>query len=985
MLKDSMFTSRKIGALALSLTFLVGSSSGNWAQSMTTKTFGDGKPASAAKSSGSAPAAPTHNNQPSIKVLDNISIPALPEVPLTQDAIDKILHLEAEAQSALDKKEYGKSLIKWQEAYGLALETKYSEAEGRALTGMCNLFLQQGKMPKAKELGENAVEILSGVADKKSLGQARVALAQAYLGLDNPIFAGQQLDEALKLFSELGATDAPESAKLMSLVGGILIRMDKFKEAINFLHGAANYYGQSGELTKEISTRMFLTSLMNALGWSTAALEEAQKTLTVAKQFKDQDTLASVYGTMGGCQYNLAEFGAARQSFEESLKLMSKNFNPLSKANVQAGYGHTLAAVGDLEQGRELILSAITVIKSKGTLLSQAQNMNTLGCIESMLGHYPKAITIFQEGLETQAVATPKQDKLRIIMLQNIAATFSAAGEFRNAKAHLDSALEIAKRFSDPILEGRTYSALGEVEMSLKDVPGAEAYLRKGLAISQRINDDAALWRDYTLLARIQQFQGLPQPEIHESMSSALSFFRSPQAGSFPSPERLNFPSSRENLAQLLVSELVSENQTDKALQAAEQLKEESFINEWYRRGGQVKPEDREIYKDLALQRAHLHAAEATSTPNRLMNDWKNWLTRFTQLARESRTLARLIAPVPTNVPEIIRSAQDNRLTIIDYLVADNTTIVFTIDSTGKLTASKLPVGNKQLAPQVASLFSHSENGTLTDHKNLQNLYSELLPEKIRAVLPQNPDQTVVIIPDGVLFNLPFAALIDPQSKYLVENHTLTMATSMGVFLDIPPRYTSEHSLIVAIAPTQHARDEEANMISSVFEPEQVTRLNGKDAEIGTLQEQAKGKGTLHFPNNLSLQDSNPFRSVVPLLSVAKEGEAPSKVTANRLFEINLPNDLAVWSASSVNAKDLHGNAVRLFSRGLSYAGVRNVMMSLWVEPDASRTSELIDFYKSRGKGLNQAQALRKAQLLALSKNPSPRTWAAFQLLGPGQ
>ena len=111
--------------------------------------------------------------------------------------------------------------------------------------------------------------------------------------------------------------------------------------------------------------------------------------------------------------------------------------------------------------------------------------------------------------------------------------------------------------------------------------------------------------------------QQLPEQQIKESLSSALSYFRSPQAGSFPSPERLNFPSTRESLAQLLVSELVSEGMLEQALLAAEQLKEESFISEWYRKSGQVKPGDKEIYTDLAVQRAHLHSPEPALLPRR--------------------------------------------------------------------------------------------------------------------------------------------------------------------------------------------------------------------------------------------------------------------------------------------------------------------------------------------------------------------------------
>jgi CHAT domain-containing protein len=175
--------------------------------------------------------------------------------------------------------------------------------------------------------------------------------------------------------------------------------------------------------------------------------------------------------------------------------------------------------------------------------------------------------------------------------------------------------------------------------------------------------------------------------------------------------------------------------------------------------------------------------------------------------------------------------------------------------------------------------------------------------------------------------------------------------------------------------------DSESGQIASVFDPAQVTKLSGKDAEINALQEQAKSNSIIHLAAEMKIPQNNPLASVVPLAS-QEAGNLP--VTANSLFDLTLPNDLAVLSGTSVNAKDYRGNGVQVFCRGLNYAGVRNVLMSLWVAPDTARTSELVEFYRSRQQGLSQAQSLRKAQLLALSKDPSPRAWAAFQLLGPG-
>ncbi len=265
----------------------------------------------------------------------------------------------------------------------------------------------------------------------------------------------------------------------------------------------------------------------------------------------------------------------------------------------------------------------------------------------------------------------------------------------------------------------------------------------------------------------------------------------------------------------------------------------------------------------------------------------------------------------------------------------------------------------------------------------LQSLYSELFPSAVRNLIPKNPDQTICIIPDGVLFNLPFAALVDDQGKFLVQSHTLTLACSIGAFLDIPPRYVDGNSLVLTSFNIQaNSGTEETDRISAAFQQGAVLKLMGKDADIAALREQVRGRAIVHFANPFSLLANNPLNSVLPI-APEKEGGS-QKVTAETLFGCSMPSDLFVWSASSVNTKDIQGNSVKVFSRGLSYTGARNILFSLWVPPDPERTNELIDFYKQKQSGLSQAQSLRKAELIALSKDPLPHAWAAFQLVGPG-
>jgi CHAT domain-containing protein len=902
-----------------------------------------------------------------------------PDREQTPETIGMVIKLLEDGRKANDRKEFEKAVSKFQEAYGLAREIKYTDGEGMALTEMCLFYQTKNQLPRAKELGENAIEVLANSSDKKAFGQARVALSRVYLLMDNTYMAMQQLNGALREFTSLGSSDGEEISKVLLLAADIAVRTGHDREAVQFYEAAAGYAGQAGKLRDQIAIQVRISNMMLSFGYLTAAYEEANKALTAAKQSKVPAEIACALNAVANAKYCLCEFSESRKLYEELLSLKYAEQTAIERAIYLEGYGFTLIATGDIELAKQTFEKALPVIREKGSVGHRAQVLNALGVIATTQGNNAEALPLFKQAQEAVALTTPKQEKLSVTIAQNQAAAQARAGENRNAKFQLANTLQACntKSFKDAVLEARTYAALAEVCVNLKEYTDAEAVIQKGLELATKINDDSVLWRLYTSQAQVQMANGTPP---NESLNSAVSFFRSPQAGDFASPAALTYPSRREEKGQELVSLLVANGMIEPALLAAEQLKEEAFINEWLRKGGEVRQSDRDIYNDMVTRRSHLHATEVAATPSAVVKEWRDWVSRFQHIAAENPSLARLIAPVPINLKEVLKTVQANRSSVVDYLVGTKSTVMFTLDSSGRLTAFRLNIGKEELQRQVAGLLTASaktdEPARATEHRILQVLYNELLPEDARQYLPTSADQTVVIIPDSVLFNLPFAALVSPNGKYLIESHTLTMAPSLNILMDIP-HHTGDMSVCVTGQGTD-AR--EAGQISSVFDPTQVVTLGGNNTELGKFQESARSSSILHFASTMAIPSNNPLGSPVPFSSQ----QAGSKVTANSLFELNLPSDLAVLSASSVNAKDYRGTGVQVFTRGLNYAGVRNVLMSLWVAPDPQRTSQLVDFYRSHNKGLSQAASLRKAQMLALSKDPSPRSWAAFQLLGPG-
>ena len=320
------------------------------------------------------------------------------------------------------------------------------------------------------------------------------------------------------------------------------MRVGKFKEALQYLQNSASYYTQANLPSNAIRLQITMCGIMNELGLYSAALEEANKAVSLARSnAKSQSDLAAALAALGNAQYDLCEYAAARKTYEQSLQTASQaSIEMLSngaRANIDLGYGFALAATGDLDMSRQVFERSLPALKTAGSIYGQAQALNALGIIEELDGQHGKAIAMLNQSLDLQPMINPRQTKLDVITLQNLAAVESRAGKNRDAREHLETALQVLKNSHDSLLRGRTYSGLAEVMLRLVDPIKAESSVRKAIEVSEKIADDAALWRDYTLLAQATVV-AKSHSASQESLNSALSHFRSPQAGVFPDADR---------------------------------------------------------------------------------------------------------------------------------------------------------------------------------------------------------------------------------------------------------------------------------------------------------------------------------------------------------------------------------------------------------------------------------------------------------------
>lgn len=265
-----------------------------------------------------------------------------------------------------------------------------------------------------------------------------------------------------------------------------------------------------------------------------------------------------------------------------------------------------------------------------------------------------------------------------------------------------------------------------------------------------------------------------------------------------------------------------------------------------------------------------------------------------------------------------------------------------------------------------------------------QRLY-DLIARPIDAALAGRKVTTLVIVPDGVLRTVPFAALHD-GAHFLVEHYAL--ATVPGLRLVDPRPLTPGTSRTFAAGLSQ-SRQGFPSLPNVPSELEEVHELQGGTSLLDGAFLRAR------FARDLRNVDY----SVVHIASHGQFGSDPSRTFVlaydGRLTLDDLENsiklsrfrdpglELLVLDACQTAAGD---DQAALGLAGLALkAGARSALATLWSVSDQASGPLMVDFYRHlQGRTESKARALQAAQrdMLADPLLSHPAYWAPFLLIG---
>ena len=289
-----------------------------------------------------------------------------------------------------------------------------------------------------------------------------------------------------------------------------------------------------------------------------------------------------------------------------------------------------------------------------------------------------------------------------------------------------------------------------------------------------------------------------------------------------------------------------------------------------------------------------------------------------------------------------------------------------------------------RLVEQVAVPLSYGEDNGWREAA--RRLY-DILIAPVAAQLA--PDGMLAVVPDGSLRALPFAALVAPDGRYLVQQTRLSVIPALA--FSQPAGGQRGAGLNIVAASLEREMDLPAGSFAALDGTAEEARIAVRQASRGWLVPDFtradlfgaldRRVDVLHLATHAAFNGRSDRAFIVANGEVIRLSELRDMIGRSGLRGEAI--DLIVLSACETAVGDdeasmgLAGAAVQ--------AGARSVIGSLWQVDDAGTAELMRQFYRRYAGGRSRSEALREAQLALIEgggAGAGPNIWAAFALLG---
>ncbi len=599
----------------------------------------------------------------------------------------------------------------------------------------------------------------------------------------------------------------------------------------------------------------------------------------------------------------------------------------------------------------------------------------------------------------------------------NLGQVLLQQGRLAEAKDHLEAALAIKEqRVAGSPLVSTTLFSLGVLSRQLGELDRAEALHQRALAIRRAVTPDTADTAESLFaLARVADDRGLVEVALSRRLEAVEILESQRDRLVFGDDERSRFSARFHEEYRALAEFFVDTGRAKEGFEFLESSRGRSLralmSQREIRRGAlrELVSERKRAEQRLSRVRSRLARAPA--------GDDAVFRTLHAELQELQADIDDVRERMGRAVPAIAledalrefstekaRSALLPSTKLLSYSVGPERTLVFIVSAAGTegpdVQVREIAVERDALAALVERFRAFIERGRVTTeiepallrigHELYRTLWAPL-EEDLRDV------ERAVIIAEGPLLSLPFAALVESVESrtFLAEKMALSFATSAAVLTVQSEEPKNPTLALVALgdpdasasrAKLPHAREEVAK-IAKLFSGE-LGIYQGSEATEAQYKAEASSARFVHVAAHAELDEQFPLSSAIALAPGGGSGPVSEdgRLHAWEVIEqLQLQAELVVLSGCDTGrGRELSGEGMLGLERAFRVAGAESVLASLWQVSDRSTSELMVRFYEELQSGTATDLSLVVAQRrLAETKTwGHPYHWAGFRLSG---
>ena len=875
--------------------------------------------------------------------------------------------------------DYRQAIDFHEQSLAIAREIGDRGGEERALRNLGVAYYRLGGYRQAINFYEQHLTIVREIGDRGGEGNALGGLGLAYEGLGDYHRAIDFHEQSLAIARELD--DRGGEGNALGNLGITYFSLGDYHRAIDFHERSLAIARELGDRGSEGNALGNLGIAYESLGDYRQAIDFHERSLAIAREIDDRGGEGRALGHLGLAYESLGDYRQAIDFHEQRLAIAREMGDFGGEGAALSGLGNASFSLGDYRQAVDFYERSLAILREIGDRGGEGIVLGNLGVAYDSLGDYRQAID-FQE--QSLAIAREIGDRGgEGAALGNLGIAYRSLGDYRQAIDFQEQSLAIAREIGDRGGEGIALGGLGLAYESLGDYRQAIDFQEQSLAIAREIGDRGG--EGIALNNLGVAYLNTEQYALAETaLAQALDVWDALRDSDLPDADKISLFETQRVSFLLLQRALVAQDKVGPALEVAERGRGRAFA-------------------ELLSQRLSSEEVALDADPPQL--------------------------------GDIKALAQEQQTTLITYSVIrfddeedDGVLHIWVVSPTGDLTFRRQPLDGVDLASLVttarqslgvrgdrlATAIVELTPETLARQQaeteaNLRQLYDVLIAP-IADLLPADPTQPVVFMPQDELFLVPFAALKAPDGQYLIENHTILMSPSIQVFglaTEAKARANggasaTRNPLIVGnptmpsvtflneggsfqdvrLDPLPGAQ-REAEAISGFL---QTPALLGSEATKTAVQQRMAEADVIHLATHGLLEYGDPrqtgTRDLPGAIALAPGGGNDGLLTAAEILQMDLRADLAVLSACDTGRGRITGDGVIGLSRAFVAAGVPSIIVSLWAVDDQATADLMVAFYDHWQQSGDKAQALRQAMLTTMENHPDPRLWSAFTLIG---